>query len=73
MYARLDISFLQMESGLEVSDCFYESDETIVQETGDEASPNNHPNEQSDNDLVQSLRCTKSIKVLKVTKSLCNP
>lgn len=63
MYTRLNISFLQMDSGLEVSDWLYESGETIVQETGDEASPNNNPNEQSDDYLVPSLRRTKSIPV----------
>lgn len=50
-----------MDSGL---DCMFESDETIVEETGDEASSNKVPNEQSDDDLVPSLRRTKSIPVM---------
>ncbi|KAF0044764.1 hypothetical protein F2P81_003922 [Scophthalmus maximus] len=49
-----------VDSGPEVSYRLYFSDETVVKETCDEASPNNHSNEQSDDELVPSLRRTKS-------------
>ncbi|KAL7405935.1 hypothetical protein ABVT39_010494 [Epinephelus coioides] len=46
--------------GPDVSDHLYD-DETVVKETCDEASQNNHSNEQSDDELVPPLRRTKSI------------
>ena len=52
-----------MDSGPDVSDLLYDSDESVVKETCDEASPNSHGNEQSDDELVPSLRRTKSIMV----------
>jgi hypothetical protein len=51
-----------MDSGPDVSYHLYDSDETVVKESCEEASPN-HSNEQSDDELVPSLRRTKSIVV----------
>ncbi|XP_047187300.1 uncharacterized protein LOC124849902 isoform X3 [Scophthalmus maximus] len=53
----------QTDSGPEGSYRLYDSDETIVKETSDEASPNI---EQSDDELVPSLRRTKSIMMDRV-------
>ncbi|XP_035465464.2 uncharacterized protein LOC118285762 [Scophthalmus maximus] len=55
-----------VDSGPEVSYRLYFSDETVVKETCDEASPNNHSNEQSDDELVPSLRRTKSFMMDRV-------
>ncbi|XP_078142365.1 uncharacterized protein LOC144542988 [Centroberyx gerrardi] len=49
-----------MDSGPDVSDHLYDTDESIVEDTCDKASPN-HSNEQSDDELVPPLRRTKSI------------
>ncbi|KAK9976974.1 hypothetical protein ABG768_018795, partial [Culter alburnus] len=57
----LDVSIGQMYIGPDVSDHLYDSDETVVKETCDEASPSNHSNNQSDDELVPRLRRTKSI------------
>ena len=53
----------QNDLGPDVSDHLYNSDETVVKETCEEASPSNHSNNQSDDELVPPLRRTKSILV----------
>ncbi|XP_045897896.1 uncharacterized protein LOC123965420 [Micropterus dolomieu] len=57
----LDVIIGQNDIGPDVSDHLYDSDETVVKETCDEASPSNHSNNQSDDELVPPLRRTKSI------------
>lgn len=59
----LDVIIGQNDIGPDVSDHLYDSDETVVKETCDEASPSNHSNNQSDDELVPPLRRTKSILV----------
>lgn len=63
MYILTYLLVLQMDSGLNVSDHLYNSDETVVKETCDEAAPDNYSDEQSDNELVLSLIRTRSILV----------
>ncbi|XP_030018187.1 uncharacterized protein LOC115438607 isoform X4 [Sphaeramia orbicularis] len=53
----------KMDSRPDVSDHLHNSDETIMKETCNEVSPNNHSNKQSDDEVVPSLSCTKSILV----------
>ncbi|XP_038157637.1 serine/arginine repetitive matrix protein 1-like [Cyprinodon tularosa] len=57
----LDVVLRQNDIGSDVSDHLYDSDETVVIETCDEASPSNHSNKQSNDELVPPLRRTKSI------------
>ncbi|XP_038550620.1 putative uncharacterized protein DDB_G0290521 [Micropterus salmoides] len=57
----LDVIIGQNDIGPDFSDHLYDSDETVVKETCDEASPSNHSNNQSDDELVPPLRRTKSI------------
>ena len=56
----LDVIIGQNDIGPDVSDHLYDSDETCVKETCDEASPSNHSNNQS---YDEPLRRTKSILV----------
>ncbi|KAG1925745.1 hypothetical protein F2P79_025324 [Pimephales promelas] len=57
----LDVIIGQNDIGPDVSDHLYNSDETVVKETCDEASSSNHSNNESDDELVPRLRRTKSI------------
>nr|XP_043873420.1 uncharacterized protein LOC122762290 isoform X5 [Solea senegalensis] len=61
MESKPDETNAQMDSGPEVSRHLCDSDETVLKEACDEASPNNHSREQSDDELVPPLRRTKSI------------
>lgn len=62
---------LQMASAPNVSDLSYDSDESVVKETCDEASPNNHSNEHSDeHELFPPLRRTKVLLTPLVRESL---
>ena len=56
----LDVVLRQNDLGPDVSDHLYDSDETVLKETCDEAFPSN---KQSDDELVPPLRRTKSILV----------
>ncbi|XP_052456334.1 uncharacterized protein LOC128016052 isoform X6 [Carassius gibelio] len=62
----LDVILGQNDIGPDVSNHLYDSDETVVKETCDEASPSNHSNNQSDDELVPPLRRTKSIMMDRV-------
>ncbi|KAF7199398.1 AF4/FMR2 family member 1-like, partial [Nothobranchius furzeri] len=50
-----------LDIGPDVSDHLYDSDESVVKETCNEASPSNQSNKQLDDELVPPLRRTKSI------------